>query len=325
MGHGSTVDQRLGHTKEVLGVLTGFAIIGVVILVGYLIGRFRLLGPDPQQVQHVLSRIVFFVLSPSLLFTVLAEADVHELFSRVLAVSAISAAVAIVAFLVVSRVFWHRPLADAVVGSAASGYVNANNIGLPVAVYVLGNAALSAPVILLQLVVLAPIILTILDVTTSGKASLGRILLQPVRNPLIIASVLGVIVAVTGLKIPTPVLAPFVLVGGAAVPIVLISFGMSLYGQRILEAGTNRKDVVLASSIKLIVMPVVAWAVGHFVFGLDGTPLFGVVLLAALPTAQNVLNYAQRYERGVTLARDTVFITTVGAVPVLVIAAALLK
>jgi malonate transporter len=309
----------------VLGVLTGFAIIGVVILVGYLIGRFRLLGPDPRQVQHVLSRIVFFVLSPCLLFTVLAEADVHELFSRVLAVSAISATVAIVLFLVVSRVFWRRPLADAVVGSAASGYVNANNIGLPVAVYVLGNAALSAPVILLQLVVLAPIILTILDITTSGKASVGRILLQPVRNPLIIASVLGVIVTVSGLKIPTPVLAPFVLIGGAAVPVVLISFGMSLYGQRILEAGTNRKDVVLASTIKLVVMPIVAWAVGHFVFGLDGTPLFGVVLLAALPTAQNVLNYAQRYERGVTLARDTVFITTVGAVPVLVIAAALLK
>jgi predicted permease len=72
-------------------------------------------------------------------------------------------------------------------------------------------------------------------------------------------------------------------------------------------------------------MPVVAWAVGHFAFGLTGTALFGVVLLAALPTAQNVFNYAQRYDRGVALARDTVLITTIGAIPVLVIAAALLK
>jgi predicted permease len=61
------------------------------------------------------------------------------------------------------------------------------------------------------------------------------------------------------------------------------------------------------------------------VFGLTGTTLFGCVVLAALPTAQNVLNYAQRYERGVTLARDTVLITTIGAVPVLVAAAALLR
>jgi hypothetical protein len=309
----------------VLGVLTGFAIIGVVILTGYLIGRFKLLGHEPERVQYVLSRLVFFVLSPCLLFTVLAEANVHELFSRVLAVSAISAVVAIALFLLVARLVWRRPVAEAVVGSAASGYVNANNIGLPVAVYVLGNAALSAPVILLQLVVFAPIILAILDISTSGTLSVRRILLQPVRNPLIIASLLGVIVAVSGIRIPTPVLAPFVLVGGAAVPVVLLSFGMSLHGQKILEAGTNRKDVVLASTIKLVVMPVVAWILGDFVFGLTGTALFGVVLLAALPTAQNVFNYAQRYDRGVTLARDTVLITTIGAIPVLVIAAALLS
>ena len=62
-------------------------------------------------------------------------------------------------------------------------------------------------------------------------------------------------------------------------------------------------------------------AAGDLVFGLRGTALFGVVLLAALPTAQNVFNYAQRYERGVILARDTVLITTIGAVPVLVLAA----
>jgi malonate transporter len=308
-----------------LGVLIGFAIIGVVIAAGYLVARARVLGDNQAQVQFALSRLAFFVLSPSLLFTVLATANVHELFSRVLAISAISAIAAIAAFFVVARVFWKRPLPEAVVGSAASGYLNANNIGLPVAVYVLGNAALSAPVILLQLVVLAPVILTALDISTSGRVSVRRILLQPVRNPLIIGVALGVIVALLHVKIPVPVLAPFVLVGGAAVPVVLLSFGMSIHGQRLLEAGTNRRDVILASSLKLVFMPIVAWVLGHLVFGLNGTALFGVVLLAALPTAQNVFNYAQRYERGVTIARDTVLITTIGSVPILVLAAALLK
>jgi malonate transporter len=57
--------------------------------------------------------------------------------------------------------------------------------------------------------VLAPIILGVLDVTIRGRVSILNILLQPIRNPLIIAVALGVIVAVTGLKLPTPVLAPF--------------------------------------------------------------------------------------------------------------------
>ena len=310
------------QTGAMGGVLVGFGIIGAVILIGYIVGRIGILG---EHARYVLSRIVFFVLSPCLLFTVLAEADVHTLFSRVLAVSSISAVTACLLFAVVAAVLWRRKLADVVVGSAASGYVNANNIGIPVAVYVLGDASLSAPVILLQLLVLAPVILTLLDISSGGGVSLGRILMQPLKNPLIIGSALGVLLSVTGITLPEPVMEPFRLIGAASIPLVLISFGMSLHGQKILAAGTNRRDVILASAIKLVVMPVVAWVVGHFIFGLESDVLFGVVMLAALPSAQNVLNYAQRYERAEVLARDTILITTVGSIPALMIVAVLLQ
>ena len=49
-----------------------------------------------------------------------------------------------------------------------------------------------------------------------------------------------------------------------------------------------------------------------------------VVVLAALPTAQNVFNYSQRYGVGETISRDTVFLTTIGCVPVLLLATVLL-
>jgi predicted permease len=303
------------------GVLIGFAIIVAVIAVGYLIGRFEVLGPGAGR---VLSRLAFFVLSPALLFSVLAESDVHRLFSQVLPVSAAVAVLNIVVFGVVALAIWRRPVPETIIGSLASGYVNGNNIGLPVSLYVLGDASSSAPVILLQLVIIAPIALTVLDLTTSGTLSLRRILLQPVRNPLIIGSVLGLLVAVTGLDLPAPVLAPFELVGAAAVPVVLLGFGMSLHGARPLAPGTERRDVVLASILKLALMPVAAWALGFFVFRLEGHTLFVVTVLAALPTAQNVFNYAQRYGRGEVVARDTVLITTALSIVGLVIVAALL-
>jgi malonate transporter len=304
-----------------VGVLIGFAIIVAVIAVGYVIGRSEMLGPHAQ---HVLSRLAFFVLSPALLFTVLAEADVSHLFSALLPISAIVAVINIAAFLIISLLVWRRPLPDATIGALASGYVNANNIGLPVSLYVLGDASSSAPVILLQLIVLAPIALTVLDASTSGRISVGRILLQPVRNPLIIGSLLGVLVTVTHLQIPAPVLAPFQLVGAAAVPVILITFGMSLHGSRVLAPGSDRRDVLLASLLKLAVMPVMAWLLGHFVWHLEGHRLFVVVVLAALPTAQNVFNYAQRYGVATVLARDTVLITTALSIVVLVVVAALL-
>jgi malonate transporter and related proteins len=304
----------------VTGVLIGFAIIAVVIGAGYLVARIDLLGPDAQR---VLSRLAFFVLLPCLLFTTMASADLHRVFSAIFPVSAITAVVGILLVTGIALA-WRRPVPEATIAGLGAGYVNANNIGLPVSAYILGDATSSVPVILLQLVVIAPIALTVLDITTSGHVTLGRILLQPVKNPLILAAVLGLVLNLLGVRLPSPVLEPFTLVGAAAVPVVLLSFGISLRGRRPLAAGTDRPVVVLASVVKLVVVPATAWVLGRFVFGLDGHALFAAVVLAALPAAQNVFNYAQRYGRGVALARDIVLITTVLSLPVMFVVAALL-
>lgn len=303
------------------GVLIGFAIIGSVIAVGYVVGRIGVLGPTATV---VLGRAAFFVFLPALLFSVMAEADLAVLFSALLPVSALAALACMLVFVLIARLLWRRGPATLTIGALASGYVNANNIGLPVAAYVIGDPTLVAPVILLQLVVFAPIALTILDVTTSGRLSVGRVLTQPVRNPLIIASVLGLVVALLGIDLPDPVVEPFRLLGAAGVPTVLFVFGLSLHGRRILEAGSGRRDVLLAVALKSIVMPLVAWGLGALVFGLDGVALFTVVVLAALPTAQNVYTYAARYQTAMTLARDSGLISTALAVPILIVVAALL-
>ena len=57
---------------------------------------------------------------------------------------------------------------------------------------------------------------------------------------------------------------------------------------------------------------------------LDGVDLLAVTVIAALPTAQNVFNHAVRYDRGVLLARDTIFVSTLSSVPVLILIAWLL-
>lgn len=309
------------HTGLVLGVLIGFAIIATVILVGYIVGRTGVLG---EHGGYVLGRAAFYVLTPCLLFTTLADADVHALFSSLLVVSLIAALISAGVFVLVARAFWKRPVSETVVGALGSGYVNANNIGIPVAVYVLGDAALSAPVILLQLLLFAPIALSILDAQARGRVSIRRILLAPVTNPIILGSFLGVLLSVFEVRLPVEVMEPFRVIGAAAVPVVLISFGMSLHGTRPLAEGSPRRDILLASALKLTLMPAVAWLVGALAFGLSGRRLFAVVALAALPAAQNVFNYAQRYERGVLLARDIVLITTALSLPVLLIVAALL-
>lgn len=303
------------------GVLTGFAIIAFVILVGYIAGRFGVGGPSAP---FVLNRIAFFITNPALLFVTLAHADLRVVFSTQLLVAAIAAVVTAGLFLVLSRLFFRRPAPETTIGALGAGYVNANNIGIPVAVYVLGSASFVAPVLLLQLIVFAPIALTVLDVTSRGAVSVWLIVTQPVRNPMIIASVLGILVDVSGLHLPDAVYQPFELIGGAAVPLVLMAFGMSLHGSRPLQAGNGRIEIVSAVALKAVGMPLIAYLAARFAFGLEGHALFAAVALAALPTAQNVYNFAARYERGVPVARDIVLLTTLFAVPALLVTAALL-
>lgn len=304
-----------------LTAATGFVVVGFAILVGYIIGRFDLLGPHARP---VLSRLVFFVLSPALLFVVLSQADVHALFSALLPVSAIAAVVVLLCYTVLAGVVWRRSLGEVVVGALSAGQVNANNIGIPISLYLLGSAAYPAPVILMQIVVLSPISFALLDIARSRTSSPWRVVARAVTNPAVVASLAGVLVSLTGVSLPSIVMDPLQLVADACIPLLLISYGISLRGQRILAASGRRRDVLLASTLKLIGMPAAAWAIGT-VFGLHGEALTGVVVLAALPTAQNVFNYAQRYNIGETIARDTIFLTTVGCIPVLVLATLLVR
>jgi predicted permease len=319
------LSEPLPPTREdgaVAGVLEGFAVIGVVILVGYLLGRFDVLGPNART---VLSRFVFFAAAPALLFSVIATADTAVLFSPLLAVSALAAVTAGAVYVVVARFVWRRGLGDLTVGALSSGYVNANNIGLPVAVYLLGSAAYTAPLILLQLIVFAPVALVALDAASrEGRRSLLGTVLASLRNPLIVASLLGAVLAVAHVRVPSIVLEPLRLLGGASVPLMLAGFGLSLFGARPLAAGGHRRDVLLASLLKILGMPAVAWLLGALVFRLPAEQLHAAVVLAGLPTAQNVLNYATRYGTGIPIARDAGLLTTVGAVPVLLAASLLL-
>lgn len=303
------------------GVATGFAVIGVVILVGYLLGRSGVLGENGHL---IINRVAFFAATPALLFTVTSRSDLHDLTSPVLIIAVIAFLVAAGSYLLLSRFFVRGGFGETVVGMGASGFANNNNIGLPLTLYVLGDIHYAAIVLLMQTILVTPSLLTALSAAAGGKPTVGSVVKGLVTNPIIIASAAGLTVAGTGIQLPEPVVAPFDLIAGAAIPIVLIAFGASFVGLRPLQRGTGLRGVVLASFIKVALMPFVAYLAGTLIFHLDGRALFASVLIAALPTGQMVFSYAARYGVGIVVARDTVLATTVACVPVIVGITALL-
>lgn len=300
-----------------VGVLHGFAVILGIIGAGYLAARFGIVRGDQRR---VLNNMSFYVALPALLFGVLQRSDPAIVVSPVILVTTLAAVLVAALYVLVSRLWFRGDLASTTLGATSSGYVNSNNLGLPVAIYILGDAAYVAPLILIQVVVYAPVILTILEKTRGNATGAAFALGRAASNPVIIASALGFGFALLGIEAPEIVMGPIDMLGAASVPMVLLSFGISLRGQRPLSPGGNRRAVLVASGIKLLVMPLLAWAL-CVLAQLEPHETFVATTIAALPTAQNVYNYAATYRRAELQVRDTVFITTFASLPVIAVVA----
>ncbi|WP_279012340.1 AEC family transporter [Actinomyces oris] len=213
-------------------VVAGLAVFGAVIAVGWLLVRTRAV---PADADGVLTRVCFFAATPALLVTTLSRADLTAVLSRSTAVAVAAELTAIVSAWCLHRLVLRRPTAEATIGALASGYVNAANLGIPVAVLVLGDAATIAPILLLQLLVLTPATFTVLDaVTRRGNPSRLATLTVPLRNPLLWGVVAGTAANLGGVDLkewgggyPAQGLG---MLGRVAVPLMMLALGMSLAG-----------------------------------------------------------------------------------------------
>ncbi|WLQ33577.1 AEC family transporter [Streptomyces castrisilvae] len=310
-------------------LLSGFAPIWVLTGIGYAVGRGGLLG---EQAEAVLGRFVFHVAMPAALFTMVSGSEPDDFGHPSMVAFAVSTALAAgLGFVAVRRVFG-RGRARAAIGAMSSGQVNSANLGIPVAVQVLGDASFVAQVILFQVLVLSPVILTLLDSGTRTPdgpdgprpgGGLRRMLTMPVRNPVIMASLLGVAVSATGLRLPAALAHPCDVLGAAAVPTALITLGLSLH--RGPAGGTapraDRAETAVVVAVKTLGQPLAALLVAGPLLHLPEKQLLAVVVCAALPTAQNSFIYAREYGLDTGPARDAIVASTLVSMVTLSVAA----
>ena len=308
-----------------LGALEGFAVIGFIIFVGFLLGRSGVLG---AQGQRVLASTVFYVSTPALLYDLIAEAPLERIFSPAIFATAGSASLVGIALFTFSY-FKHRSLGRAVMSGWAVSYVNIGNLGIPIAIYVLKSSSYVPPIMLFQLVILAPLGMVILDIHQAKHA--GTLahwwtpLLQVIRNPILIGAAVGLFFAITGLRLPPIIHDPVSMIGATSVPLTLLAFGISLKDGWAVPARGTRTDLTLITLVKLAVQPLIAWLIGGPLLGFTGVDLMAIVVTSALPTAQNVYVYSMRYRMAETLVRDAVFVTTILSFPTIVLLSALLS
>lgn len=303
-----------------LGALEGFGVIGCIILAGFLLGRSGVLGSQGQQ---VLANTVFFVGTPALMFTTIASTPVSQVFTPALFATAGSALLMAVVMFVFTRARG-RSLGEAAVAGWSVSYVNIGNLGIPIATYVLGSLNAIPPVLLFQIIVLAPIGFAILDATRTVGAEWWRPIIRVFTNPILIGSVAGLLASVTGFQLPAVLADPIAMLGATSVPLTLMAFGISLKDGWTLPQPGTRTQLTAMTFLKLVVHPFVAWLIGGPLLGYSDGDLLAIVVTSALPTAQNVYINALKYRQSEVVTRDVVFITTLLSIPAVVIVTVLL-
>lgn len=305
-----------------LAVLEAFAVIAVIITAGAVVGRTGVLGDNARM---VLNRVAFQVGVPALLIITLSDSTPAQVFSLPLLVSAVAALVMFGAYFTFAVVLRRRGRADATIGAWAASWVNSGNLGIPLSAYVLGSTTEVSVLLVFQTVVLVPLGVAIITSEAQGGSSVRSQVREFVTNPIIVASAIGIGLALTGVTLPRAIHKPLDLLADLAIPTVLLAFGMALVTQTTRTAHESRLELAVAVVFKVLVMPALAYTLARWVFGAPAEQVAVITVLAALPAAQNLNTYAAVFGRGETLARDVTLITTLASVPVITALAYLME
>jgi malonate transporter and related proteins len=285
----------------------------LLILIGYALTRW---GRWPKDASDALTRFVFSIAVPALLFRLLSD------FSRMPPVDArllIAFFGGCLLVFLLGRVVGRQLFGLDGVGQSVFGIggVFSNNVllGVPIAKVTLGDAAM--PTVSLIVVFNALVLWTLVTLSvewartrTASLAGFTQTAWNVIRNPVVAAIVLGTAWGWTGIALPGIAERTLQLVGDAAVPLSLIALGMGLgeFG----VAGGWRESLAIAA-LKLAALPLVVFVLARLL-ELPGTETRAVVLLASLPVGANV--YLMSREFGALtgpVATSLVFSTALAA------------
>lgn len=142
-----------------------------------------------------------------------------------------------------------------------------------------GDAAIFAVVV--GMAVPMANVFAVAGLSRDGKLGVLGTLRRVALNPFLIASLSGVLVALSGLQIPAPVLAPLEMLAQAAIPVALISIGATMNWGAL--ARLDRFTGIL-NGTKLMILPALVCLVA-LALGAKGTLIQVLIVFAALPTA----------------------------------------
>lgn len=256
----------------------------LLVVLGALLRRWRLIDRD---MWTGLEQLGFFVLFPSLLFTTLANATFSGIAAGAIALGSIGSVTFIALLLILS---WPLFRAAGVSGASYTSVFQTSTrwnafIALAIGEKLYGTDSL-ALVALVATLIIIPLNfynIAVLVWFGGGTRSLKTFAQKILTNPMIIGSVLGVLVNLSGIHIYAPLMQTVEFIADTSLSLGLIMVGAGL---KLADALRPRPLALLPVVLKLLFMPLVMTGAAY-ALGMRGEQLLTIAMGASVPTAMN--------------------------------------
>ena len=304
-----------------------------LILAGYACRLRGVLGPAAAS---EINRFVVWLALPALLFDIMAHTSLQAIWQPGFVWTFLLAKGLLFGAVLAWRLLAGTPVADASIDAVAASYPNTGYVGFPLLLLLFGKDS-QAPTTIATIIVACVFFAAAIALIEAGlqaerhpRKLAAKVAGAVLRNPLVLAPLLGALCAAAGLHVPASAGTFLKLLGGAASPCALVGLGLFLANGRIARrqqaqapAPSHGRGTLAALVVaKLAVQPLLTWMLATWVFALPAPSRHMAVLLAALPTGTGPFMLAEYYRRDGALISNVILVTTVGSVLTLVAVAA---
>lgn len=291
-----------------LNILIIISPLFLIILLGAILRRFKVADENWQK---VLNDYAFKIGFPALIFLALYKTEFSmEIHAQLLLVNFIFLVSIMLFFFFTGKLFKIKAkFLKTLIICAVFG--NVAYLGIPVIENVFGINAVSTAslVISVYLFVVFTLGISAMELIEQKKLNLAKIATSLIKNPLLIATILGLLFSIFDLDLPKIITKSLQIISNSVTPIVLLVIGLFL-GHAKIGKLKDWVPVFLFSAFTLFVVP------GILFFGLK---FFGEIplnfpesiVLAAMPLAITPFAFADRYNLDSDFIAKTITLSTI--------------
>lgn len=266
------------------------------------------LGLVKESFLRELNGVIFKVFFPFIMFNNLYDADFSSIMSAGYVLFAMVATLVVIAlsFTIVPLFVKENPRRGVVIQAVFRS--NSVLFAIPLAASVLGDgASAKCSIIVAFLVPMYNVFsVMILEYFRGGKPSAGKIILNVLKNPLIVGAIAGAIFNMLPITMPESLATPITQLSNLATPMALFVLGGTLH------LSSLRKDwlpIAIGTSLKLVIMPgIIALLMAKI--GYAPAEFFAVFCMFATPVAAASFPMAQSMDADADLAGEYVVVST---------------